>query len=159
METKEWQDRSKGTKGATPTKETKQIPIIMEAGEGMNRILLFSGRKKDWELWSTKFMIVAAEKGYKDILLGTRAVPSDAAIQALPAPNAAGITAAQLAQHETKTANAKAFTMLSQCMTDQIGMRAITNAMTATHENGHAGIAWKNLRARYESNTAYEAKG
>ena len=35
-----------------------------------SKIPIFSGMKKDWDVWSEKFLARAKYKGYKDVLVG-----------------------------------------------------------------------------------------
>ena len=41
------------------------------------RVLEFSGKTSEWEGWSEKFKARAKRKGYKDLLLGKKAIPTD----------------------------------------------------------------------------------
>jgi len=47
------------------------------AGEGTIKVIPFSGNKRDWPIWSEKFLARGDLKGYKDILTGKVKVPSD----------------------------------------------------------------------------------
>jgi len=40
-------------------------------------IIPFDGTKKQWKIWSTKFLARARRKGYKEILLGIEKAPKD----------------------------------------------------------------------------------
>ena len=42
-----------------------------------SKLIKFSGEKKDWSIWSEKFLVRARRIGYKDILLGIERVPDD----------------------------------------------------------------------------------
>jgi hypothetical protein len=39
------------------------------------RITPFSGKKKDWRMWSTKFLAKARAKGFGDVLTGKTVPP------------------------------------------------------------------------------------
>ena len=39
------------------------------------RIVQFSGKKEDWQMWHRQFLAMAGKKKYKDVLLGTVKVP------------------------------------------------------------------------------------
>ena len=41
------------------------------------RIEPFSGKQEDWQVWSEQFLAQARRKGFKDILKGKVAVPTD----------------------------------------------------------------------------------
>ena len=47
-------------------------------GEASIKVIPFSGNKRDWPVWSEKFLARGDVKGYKSILLGEVAVPTDA---------------------------------------------------------------------------------
>jgi hypothetical protein len=44
-------------------------------GDTSIRVIIFSGKKDDWENWKEKFVVHASIRGYHDILLGNIAVP------------------------------------------------------------------------------------
>ena len=48
-------------------------------------IIPFDGTKKQWKIWSTKFLAKARRKGYKEILLGSKVAPKDNAATPLSA--------------------------------------------------------------------------
>ena len=43
----------------------------------IGKVIIFSGKKVEWPLWSEKFLARANRKGYKGILVGTDIVPDD----------------------------------------------------------------------------------
>ena len=43
----------------------------------IGKVIIFSGKKVEWPLWSEKFLARANRKGYKGILVGTDTVPDD----------------------------------------------------------------------------------
>ena len=56
-----------GATGATTT---------TSSGETSIRVVIFSGKRDDWESWKEKFSVKAAIRGYEDILDGTETVPA-----------------------------------------------------------------------------------
>ena len=48
----------------------------MSAKEKSIRIIEFSGKQSDWDVWSEKFLARAKCKGYKKLLLGSEKVPT-----------------------------------------------------------------------------------
>ena len=51
------------------------------------RVIEFTGKTSDWEGWSEKFLARSKRKGYKNVLLGREAVPTEADFkQALSTP-------------------------------------------------------------------------
>ena len=49
----------------------------MSGEEKSIRILIFSGKKKDWNMWSEKFLAKASMRGFDGILDGTTKVEKD----------------------------------------------------------------------------------
>jgi hypothetical protein len=39
------------------------------------RVLTFSGKDEDWDEWSTKFEVIAGQRGYDEIMTGNVTVP------------------------------------------------------------------------------------
>jgi hypothetical protein len=44
------------------------------------KVILFSGKKKDWTAWEEKFLAKANVKGYDDILLGKVMIPKSTVV-------------------------------------------------------------------------------
>jgi hypothetical protein len=44
-------------------------------GETSIRVVIFSGKKEDWETWKEKFMVRASIRGYEAVLTGDDEVP------------------------------------------------------------------------------------
>ena len=40
------------------------------------RVVTFSGKKKDWRMWSRQFLAIVGKREYKDILTGKVKVPA-----------------------------------------------------------------------------------
>jgi hypothetical protein len=45
------------------------------AGDTSIRVIVFSGKRDDWESWKEKFTVKAAIRGYEGVLLGDDPVP------------------------------------------------------------------------------------
>ena len=41
------------------------------------KIIEFMGKEKDWKIWSRKFLAQANKKGYKKLLSGAKAIPTE----------------------------------------------------------------------------------
>ena len=44
------------------------------------RVLNFSGKQDDWDMWSRKFLAMAYRKKYQGVLTGKTAIPKESAI-------------------------------------------------------------------------------
>ena len=73
------------------------------------KIPMFSGRQKDWDVWSTKFMTALGGKGYSYLAIpGGDPIPTDTDVRA--------DDAASKLKKKLKLDNAAAFNMLIQAM-------------------------------------------
>jgi len=50
---------------------------VESVGEASIKVIPFTGNKRDWPVWSEKFLARGDIKGYRDILLGEVDVPTD----------------------------------------------------------------------------------
>lgn len=114
------------------------------SGESAIRVIVFSGKIKDWLVWSEKFMARAVQKGYNGILTGTDPLPDSADVSA----NA----------KTTRGLNQAAYSDLILSMADtdngNVAFNIVRNAKNDDYKNGNAYLAWKNLKKKYEPNTA-----
>ena len=109
----------------------------------------FSGKKEAWTMWSRKFVTRAMTKKYKDVLLGTTAVPKhDEVIDVQSAQGRAKVKA--------REANEKAYNDLMLSCDDEVSFGIIDAAQTSDLPDGDAAKAWKGLLAKYEPSTAAE---
>ena len=61
-----------------PVKENKQIKMENYQGDFKSiKVIKFNNRKEDWTEFALKFKAIANERGYDEILEGTRNAPSD----------------------------------------------------------------------------------
>ncbi len=119
--------------------------------EALIKVIPFSGNKRDWPVWSEKFLARGDIKGYRDILLGHIAVPPDDEFakveEAGKRKKAEGL----------RKLNKDAYTdlLLSIRIDTEMGRVAfqiIREAKTKEFSGGDARVAWKRLEAKYESN-------
>ena len=110
----------------------------MSEGERTLKILPFSGKAEDWDMWSTQFLARAGRKGYDGVLLGTTAVPDEGTT----------LTSTQTAEAEAKKANMDAYTDLVLCLKDKITFSLVKGAKTTKLPKGDAHLAWERLKAR-----------
>ncbi len=53
------------------------------SGEASIKVIPFTGNKRDWPIWSEKFLARADIKGYRNILLGKVLVKNDLQFEAI----------------------------------------------------------------------------
>ena len=123
------------------------------AGEGTIKVIPFSGNKRDWPIWSEKFLARGDLKGYKDILTGKVKVPSDEEYDDM--------------QDATLKAKAKALRKLNKdafidlllsitadTETGRIAFQIVKGSKTKDLSDGDARAAWKKLNSKFESTRA-----
>ena len=110
-------------------------------------IIPFDGTKKQWKIWSTKFLARARRKGYKDILLGVETAPKDSAASPLSS-----------ADEKLKELNTLAYEdiVLSIDGNKPNGRVAFRLVETATKDiaDGNAREAWQKLSDKYQPDRA-----
>ena len=97
------------------------------------RVLTFSGKQEDWDMWSKKFLAMAKRKKYKGILLGTTAIPTEEE---------------ELKDDATKKArdaNERAYSDLILSCNDEVSFGIVDNAVTDENPSGDARLAWTEL--------------
>ena len=119
------------------------------------RVIEFTGKTSDWEGWSEKFKARAKRKGYKQLLLGKKKVPTqdEAELAAL------GSTSEDKATAKLAELNEEAFEdiILSINHTSKQGKIAfslVKNCKTTEYPEGNCKLAWDRLVAKYAPKTA-----
>ena len=100
------------------------------------RIVSFSGKQKDWRMWSAQFMARAYVKEYAGILDGTVKPPSDDFEINI------GTDIGKL-QMKARKANQNAYNELILSMTEEISFGLVDQARTPDLPNGDAYQAWQ----------------
>ena len=119
------------------------------------KVIEFSGKEKDWKIWSRKFLAQASRKGYKKLLSGAEAIPSESEYTA-----AAGETN----DDEKKTVklwqlNELAFEEILLSINGttkqgKIAFNLVDNCTTAEQPEGNCKLAWDRLVHKYAPKTA-----
>ena len=99
-----------------------------------SKLTEFSGLKKDYKMWSKKFLVRARTKGYRATLLGKTTVPK--ANEAL-----AGDSDEVRAKRITRKANESAYSDLISSMTEVIGFGVVGSACTEDIPEGSAALS------------------
>lgn len=123
------------------------------AGEGTIKVIPFTGNKRDWPVWSEKFLARGDVKGYKDILTGKVKVPSDDAYDAMEA--GAPKTKAKLLRKLNKDAFIDMLlSITADTETGRIAFQIVKGSKTKDLSDGDARAAWKKLNSKFESTRA-----
>jgi Reverse transcriptase (RNA-dependent DNA polymerase)/gag-polypeptide of LTR copia-type len=108
------------------------------------KVITFSGKVKDFTMWSEKFMAQANAKGYDDILDGTQKLPEEDKVTA--------------ADEKIRKLNRNAYRDLLLSMADtnegNVAFGIVRNSKTDDYAKGDACLAWKKLTDKYEPKTA-----
>jgi len=114
-----------------------------------SKIPIFSGKRKDWDTWSEKFLARAKNKGYKSLLIAA----SDPGI---PLSTATTMT---MAEEDIAEKNDVGYGKLILAMdTEKSGGKVAFNIVKATkttqYADGNIWEAWRRLKKKYETQTA-----
>ena len=110
------------------------------------KIISFSGKQSDWQIWSLKFLMNSSTRGYRGILEGKEVVPMDATV-INPA------TDEGKKQLKLWEKNREAYNALVLSCNDEVSLGAIEAAMSTDYAEGSARQAWKNLLEIYQPQT------
>ena len=114
------------------------------------RTIQFSGKTKDWRMWSKKFLALSGKREYKDILLGTVSPPPDSDVLDLS-------TDAGKAKLAARKANDNAYHDLILANQTKVAFNIIDKSISTDLPNGDAFAAWKNLTSKYDSKSTVTA--
>jgi hypothetical protein len=102
------------------------------------KLTVFDPDKSDWNVWSKQFLARANMKGYKNILLGKEAVPTD---EDLADPDLKDKALAE-AQRLRKL-NDLAYNELTWCFHDLVNFSLVDDGRTDGLPEGDAELAWR----------------
>ena len=114
------------------------------------RTIQFSGKTKDWRMWSKQFLALSGKREYKDILLGTVSPPPDSDVLDLS-------TDAGKAKLAARKANDNAYHDLILANQTKVAFNIIDKSISTDLPNGYAFAAWKNLTSKYDSKSTVKA--
>jgi gag-polypeptide of LTR copia-type len=118
---------------------------LIEAELKSTRVVPFSGKKEDWDMWQIKHMGRARVRGTYGILMGTEAVPV-VAVGVSPTSD----------EEEIIELNTIAYNDLLQSVSEAISFNLVRTGITVELPDGSAAQAWKNLCSKYSPNTVAE---
>ena len=95
-----------------------------EQEEKSIRVLTFSGKDEDWDMWSKKFLAIAQRKKYKDVLTGKKQIPKEDE----------DLTDDE--EKKAREANEKAYSDLILSCTDEISFGLVEGATTNDNPSG-----------------------
>ena len=122
----------------------------MEAsGEASIKVIPFSGNKRDWPVWSEKFLAKGDIKGYREILLGEVYVPTDTEFEGIE--DSGERKKAEVIRKLNKDAYIDLLLSIgTDTETGRVAFQIIRTAKTKEFRGGDARTAWKRLEAKFE---------
>ena len=122
-------------------------------GEASIKVIPFSGNKRDWPIWSEKFLARADVKGYREILLGEIDVPTDGDYADIS--DADEKKKADGLRKSNKDAYIDLLLSIStEHETGRVAFQIIRTAKTKEFAAGDARGAWRRLESKFESKRA-----
>ena len=103
------------------------------------RTIQFSGKTKDWKMWSKKFLALSGKREYKAILSGTTKPPSDSEILDLS-------TDAGKTKLAARKANDNAYHDLVLANQTKIAFNIVDKSVSTYLPGEDAFMAWENLK-------------
>ena len=126
---------------------------VESVGEASIKVIPFTGNKRDWPIWSEKFLARGDIKGYREILLGEVAVPTDDEFAEI-------VDASEKKKAESlRKLNKDAYidlllSIATETEPGRVAFQIIRTAKTKEFAGGDAKGAWKRLESKYESKRA-----
>ena len=119
------------------------------------KVIEFTGKDKDWKIWSRKFLAQGNRKGYKGLLTGSDNIPTEAESE---------LAVGERNDTEKKTRklwklNELAFedillSINGQTKQGKIAFNLVDNCTTTDQPDGNCRVAWERLVHKYAPKTA-----
>ena len=103
----------------------------MSESERAIRVIPFSGKNKDWNMWSKKFLARAKRCGYRDVLNGVKIDD----------------------EKKKEKMNDDAYADLILAMSCEVASGYVDEAVTDKFPEGDAAVAWENLKKKFQPST------
>ena len=138
---------------ANSTSNTTSTSSITGAtGDTSIRVIIFSGKREDWENWSEKCMVKAAIRGYDNILLGEDMVPETHDASGSKVPN---LTPEQKELVETNKIGFGDLILSIDCSTSagKVAFAMVKGSKTTKNPGGLLRNAYLRLKQKFEPST------
>ena len=118
------------------------------------KVIPFSGKQVDWQVWSEKFLARSRRKGYKSILQGKAVVPPDCLSLVSIAD-----TDSRKEKQKLRDLNEEAYEDLilsinGDSESGRVAFQIVRGSKTSAIKDGDAREAWTRLEKKYEKKTA-----
>ena len=124
-------------------------------GEASIKVIPFTGNKRDWPIWSEKFLARADIKGYKDVLLGEVVVKTDLEFSEIKETEVSEKQQAEGLRKLNKDAHIDLLLFIStEHEMGRVAFQIIHTSKTKELARGDTRAAWRHLEAKFESKRA-----
>ena len=110
------------------------------------RIVQFSGKKKEWRMWSKQFLAVAGKRYYKDIIDGNETVPEKSETLYLT-------TVEGKRKMKARKVKENGYHDLILANQNPVAFNLVEKATSTDLPDGDSKMAWDSLKQKYESKT------
>jgi hypothetical protein len=133
------------------TKTTTANVPKTQAGETSIRIILFSGKRDEWETWKEKFLVRASIRGYEDLITGEEEIPKTHDIDGTKRI----LTKEEEALHDSNLKGYQDLIMSIECTSSagKIAFAMVTGSKTQENPKGSVRAAYVRLKEKYEPST------
>ena len=130
-----------------------------DKGKKSIKVIYFSGKSAGWRVWNQKFMARANRIGYKKILEGKTAIPTQHDYETAEAKDSKDRTDNDKKTIENYRLNEKAnedllLSIDEETKTGKVAFNLVDNAVTSANPKGDSKIAWDRLITIYAPKTA-----
>ena len=136
-------------KGGSPSED--QMAEFNEDKEAVPRLMRFTGKQADWQIWSQNFLARATLKKYASVLTGTLKLP------VIPMPNTIETTTQVQERQDLEdafmNANSLGFAELMSSMFDDVSFSIVDKSRTDELPEGDFLLAWNGLKEVFKPST------
>ena len=122
---------------------------MVEDGDKTIRVIVFSGKQADWQIWSAKFLARARRKQYKKILVGEVILEGDKYDESIEKESLKKWRELNDIAYEDLI-----LSMEGNTEAGKVAFQIVRGARSELFKEGDAALAWKRLRNKYESKSA-----
>ena len=116
----------------------------------LGKIILSSGKKSDWPVWSEKFLARANRKGYKGILLGEEEVPDDEVDTELIEDEDKRKKQCELKKKNQEAYEDLALSIDGESDTGRVVFQLVKGSKSTEFKDGDANEVWKGFKRKYD---------
>ena len=113
---------------------------------------LFSGKHRDWPVWSEQFLARARKKSFVAVLLGRQNVPAEDTV--LDVSTSEGVERIRAREANNNAYDDLIMGINGKDEAGRVAFRLVATSKSAKLPGGDAAMAWKRLCEKYRPNTA-----